>query len=90
MKLQRIADIWEENTFLSDKQKIKSPVFQGLCKVKLAENTEFLRLAVTTMGKVLELSAIAEPADVFLGGLGWNLQLFGYGQDIQRVEGGQE
>lgn len=49
-----------------------------------------LRLAVTTMGKVLELSAIAEPADVFLGGLGWNLQLFGYGQDIQRVERGQE
>lgn len=51
-----------------------------------------LRLAVTVVGKVLELSAIAEPADVFLGGLRWNFQLFGYGKigfavlDLNRSE----
>ena len=36
-----------------------------------------LRLAVTVVGEVLELSANAKAANVFLGGLGWNLQLFG-------------
>ena len=39
-----------------------------------------LRLAVTVVGKMLELSANAKTADVFLGSLGWNLQLFGYGK----------
>ena len=36
-----------------------------------------LRLAVTVVGEVLELSANAKAANVFLGCLGWNLQLFG-------------
>ncbi len=46
----------------------KQKSLKGFSDVKNA----MLRLAVTVVGKVLELSAIAEPADVFLGGLGWN------------------
>lgn len=45
-----------------------------------------LRLAVTVVGKMLELSANAKTADVFLGGLGWNLQFFGYGKIVFAVE----
>ncbi len=45
-----------------------------------------LRLAVTVVGEVLELSANAKAANVFLGGLGWNLQLFGYSKIGLAVE----
>ena len=45
-----------------------------------------LQLAVTVVGEVLELSANAKAANVFLGGLGWNLQLFGYGKIGLAVE----
>jgi len=45
-----------------------------------------LRLAVTVVGMVAELSAGAKTANVFLGGLGWNLQLFGNGKIGLAVE----
>lgn len=45
-----------------------------------------LRLAVTVVGKVLELSANTKTTDVFLGSFGWNLQLFGYGKIGLAVE----
>lgn len=57
--------------------KTKSPVFQGLCKVKVAENTEFLRLAITVVCEVFEQATDTEFADVLLGSFGRNLQLFG-------------
>lgn len=45
-----------------------------------------LQLAVTIVGKMLELSANAKTVDVLLGSLVWNLQLFGYGKIGLAVE----
>ena len=60
---------------------MQKPHFQ-----RLLNKQDLLRLAITVVGKVFELSANAKTVDVFLGSLGWNLQLFGYSKIGLAVE----